>query len=102
MSAVKERAIIEAELARQILQAAVELQHLKWQRDDQEGVHTGCGDEDMGGCGLCGEIYRAEQLIWDSGVWVDWNKVAKVARGQEIAGYEALVEMGRSLDEEEV
>lgn len=102
MSAVKERAIAEANLAREVFQAAVEVQHLIWQRMDQEGRHELCGDEFVGYCGLCQEIKDAEQLIWDSGVWVDWSKVAKVARGEEIAGYEALVEMGAKLDEEEV
>lgn len=102
MSAVKERAIIEAQLAKAMFQEAVKVQHLRWQRMDQEGRHELCGDEFVGYCGLCQEINDAEQLIWDSGVWVDWSKVAKVARGEEIAGYEALVEMGAKLDEEEV
>jgi hypothetical protein len=102
MSATKERAMIETELTRYVFQAAVEVQHLRWQRMDQEGRHELCGDEFVGYCGLCQEINNAEQLIWDSGVWVDWDKVAKVARGEEIAGYAALVEMGGKLDEEEV
>ena len=102
MSATKERAMIETELTRYVFQAAVEVQHLRWQRMDQEGRHELCGDEFVGYCGLCQEINNAEKLIWDSGVWVDWNKVAKVARGEEIAGYAALVEMGGKLDEEEV
>ena len=102
MSATKERAMIETELTRYVFQEAVKVQHLRWQRMDQEGRHELCGDEFVGYCGLCQEINNAEQLIWDSGVWVDWGKVAKVARGEEIAGYEALVEMGAKLDEGEV
>lgn len=102
MSATKERAIIEAQLAKAMFQKAIEVQHLRWQRLDQEGRHELCGDEFVGYCGLCQEIRDAEQLIWDSGVRVDWSKVAKVARGEEIAGYQALVEMGAKLDEEEV
>lgn len=101
MSAVKDWAI-QKQLEAYVFQAAVEVKHLEWQRADQEGRHELCGDEYVGNCGLCEEISRANQLIWDSGVWVDWDKVAKVARGEEIAGYAALVEMGGKLDEEEV
>ena len=87
---------------REVFQAAVELQHLKWQRMDQEGRHELCGDTEYGYCGLCQEINRASTLIAESKIDLDWDQVTKVARGEEIAGYTAIVEMGGSLDEEEV
>lgn len=86
----------------EVFQAAVEVQHLEWQRMDQEGRHELCGDTEYGSCGLCQQISRAHELIRISGVALDWSRVTKVARGEEIAGYAAIVEMGGSLDEEEV
>ena len=88
--------------AAEVFQAGVELTHLRWQRMDQEGRHELCGDTEYGYCGLCQEINRANVLIADSGIWLDWQEVEKVARGEEIAGYAAIVEIGGSLDEEEV
>ena len=86
----------------EVFQAAVELTHLRWQRADQEGRHELCGDEFVGYCNLCQQINRADAIIADSGVLVDWKAVEATARGEEIAGYAALVEMGGKLDEEEV
>jgi hypothetical protein len=82
-------------------QAAVELQHLKWQRMDQEGLHTNCAEEGVN-CALCQQIDRADSLIAKSGVSLDWEKVARVAMRAEIDGIVSLVENGVKLDEEEV